>query len=119
MKEFDLYDALKGKEVITRDGQKVTQLSIYYINNKNCLVGVINDKLKYWDFDGYYSIDDKKEHNLDLFMAFEEKSVWVNIYDNTIGLSVGIPHKTYEEAINGIGINKDRYIKTIEITNEI
>jgi len=126
LKPFNLQDALEGKEVITRDNKKVTQLHLFDSNMEQPLVGLIEDnfEVQYWSQDGKY-FQDKTEAYSDLFMAPEKKSIWVNVYlhKSLAGHveKIGIrKYTTKENALKFTEVNHRfyTYIKTIEITNE-
>jgi hypothetical protein len=117
MKKFNLEKALAGEPVVTRDGQKVTQLTLFEINDQYPLRGVINMILLRFPKEGIFDLS-LKNHPLDLFMAPEKKSVWVNVYEKENGeFELGMQHTTLQRATNNIRGNEN-YIKTIEITNE-
>ena len=117
MKPFNLEEAYDGKNVVTRDGRKVTHIT--KIPNNNFIVGIIENvkKIPQWALNGKF-LNDHYTHPCDLFMFIEKKSIWVNVYRTEKTLSVGFAYETQEDAL----INKDyaqlEYIKTIEITDE-
>lgn len=79
MKPFDLQRALSGDKVVTRDGREVTQL--HKLDAKGeCLVGVIDQFLHIWFESGAYLGGNKKNNDLDLFMAPKTVKRWVNFY---------------------------------------
>lgn len=49
---LDLWEA--GEPVITRNGQKVEQLTKFDLDDKFILAGVVDDTLKVWSIDGKY-----------------------------------------------------------------
>jgi hypothetical protein len=84
MKTFDLTKALAGEPVVTRDGEKVTE--IYYFQTSNegrKLVSVIGGKTYSHFEDG--TISKFNEVNYDLFMAPKVKTFYVNVYKNEDG----------------------------------
>jgi hypothetical protein len=78
MKPFNLSEALAGKRIITKDGQKVTELTRFSLTQKNCLIGVIDNTLYSWTIDGKFTSRD--ESRLDLFMVSESKFLWINLW---------------------------------------
>jgi hypothetical protein len=118
MKKFNLKEALEGKPVVTRKGEKVTQLTLFKMDSHYPLIGVLNNKRFSFTENGMF--DAKNECEFDLFMATEKKSVWINVYEDYFSdeFTLGKQHKTLERATNNIRGNIN-YIKTIEITNEI
>jgi hypothetical protein len=98
MKPFDLQKALAGEQVITRGGKKVTQLTIFDVNNSFLLAGVIDGQLfKFLENGKIYN--SKIESPNDLFMA--ENGSWINLFynktENLVWLGVN-RYKTEEEA---------------------
>jgi hypothetical protein len=121
MKKFDLERALAGEPVITRKGKKVTELHLFKGGKLiQPLFGTIEGEEGYFCFekDGMYNYS-STETSFDLFMAPEKKSIWVNLYEYDNGqLWVGCYYNSLEEASKP-GTHMGRYIKTIEITNEV
>jgi len=80
MKPFNLQEALAGKPVVTRHGIIVTK--IYHIKEKDVneytVLAVINSNSFWFNKNGIYN--PRFETGLDLFMATEKKTVWVNVY---------------------------------------
>jgi len=120
LKPFNLQDALAGKQVVTREGKKVTELHLFKGGKLlQPLFGIIENEEGYFCFnkDGMYNYS-SKETSYDLFMADEKKSVWVNVYKLTNGeMCIGCSYSSLKDAMrytDGDGT----YLKTIEITNE-
>jgi hypothetical protein len=116
LEKFNLKKALNGAKVVTRGGLEVTQLTKFQgLGILRTLVGVLGGCMKTWCSNGTFR--GGEEHILDLFLAVEPKSIWVNVYKHQDGpFYLGNSYNTKEEAI----INQnDGYIKTIEITEEI
>lgn len=68
MKPFNLEAALAGEPVVTRDGRRVTQLTMFDGLSDRCLAGVIDGILLQWDKNGRrYKVDSREAENL--FMA--------------------------------------------------
>jgi len=115
MKQFNLEKALAGEPVVTRNGKKVTQLTLFEVDDKYPLSGVVDRSVICFTIEGEIAIE---ENDFDLFMATEKKSRWINVYEYEDTLIIGDARsKSKEEAV----INKYegfKYIKTIEITNE-
>ncbi len=83
LKPFELQKALAGDPVVTRDGQKVTEISILNTLNSNQNVfAVIDGQFYQFTKNGKYSKYENMEYCLDLFMApkIVKKSGWINIY---------------------------------------
>ena len=76
MKKFNLEKALAGEPVVTRNGEKVTQLITFDCNGHYPLHGVRNRSHHRWTVEGISIIDGKSPY--DLFMA--EAEMWVNVY---------------------------------------
>jgi hypothetical protein len=77
MKPFNLQDALAGKQVVTRDGNEVTQLHLFNCpNEKDVLYGVESNYIESWDILGQYRRGGS-ESGRDLFMAPTERKEWV------------------------------------------
>jgi hypothetical protein len=122
---FDLETALKHPEkVVTRDGEKVTQLTKFEARTDYPLRGVIGDKLNDWSIEGVYYLNLGKNKN-DLFLLPEVKTCYLNIYQlkSNGDFSVTL-HDSHEEAVvnwqktTEEGQKIYTYIKTIRITNE-
>ena len=118
MKKFDLKKALDGKPVITRDGKKVINITYFAVDNSDltCVYGLIDGYVESWHIKGQKLLGVKS--NLDLFMAFEKTSVWINVYEYPDGgIIIDGWHNSIEKAKKS-ECGGNRYIKTIEITNE-
>lgn len=81
MKPFVLDQALNGAPVVTRDGQPVTNITLFDgvdddLHN-DPLYGVVDGVLESWSTDGQWR---DGEDPLDLFMAPIVKEGWVSIY---------------------------------------
>lgn len=85
MKPFNLEAALAGAKVVTRDGDEVTQLTLFNVSKDGyVLYGVLNFEVHSWLVNGkYYRID---ESNNDLFMAHVKIEQWVARYGNYLHL---------------------------------
>jgi hypothetical protein len=118
MKPFNLEEALAGKPVVCKNGWEVTEI-VYMptVISRLKLLAVAHGVVRAYDREGNFnSFSDNNE--LQLFMAEEKKSIWINVYDNERDLFVST-HKTSDEAIEkAISTTEFNYIKTIEITNE-
>lgn len=120
MKPFNLQEAMAGKPVQTRDGREVTQLKFFEDVNINLIVGVVAKNIWTWNMKGQSDSLSGKSKN-DLFMVFEKKVVWANVYQNHDDIYLGSTFSTKAIAIESKALTKDGptyYIKTIEITNE-
>ena len=115
MKKFNLKEALAGAKVVTRDGDEVTDLHKFNVEDKHPVVGVLLGQIQSWTTDGEYWGSDVK-HNRDLFMHVEPQRIWVNVHrfpDER--LFVGNGYSTREEALAARDTYFN-YVKTIEIT---
>jgi hypothetical protein len=86
MKPFDLGAALAGKKVVTRDGRTVTQVTKFDISNRFSVRAVIGGTIFSFTSAGEFVIGG--DEGLDLFMASETKTVWVNLYPSYHGQQV-------------------------------
>ena len=86
--KFNLEKALAGEKVITRDGQEVTQLVKFDVED-DCyqVYGVLNGALERWVCTGDYD-DCLGEHHLDLFMAPKMLSGYIACCSNNITKTV-------------------------------
>jgi len=73
MKQFNLEKALAGEPVVTRDGRKVTQLTLFEANNRYSLIGVVNGELQTFTDEGKYDVD-RNSTDTDLFMETQKKN---------------------------------------------
>jgi len=98
MKSFDLQKALAGERVISRAGKKVTQVTIFDVNNYFLLAAVIEGELLKFLLDGKVNSSGEESPN-DLFM--DETGSWINLFYNKtedlVWLGVN-RYKTEEEA---------------------
>jgi hypothetical protein len=116
---FNLEQAIAGKTLITRDGRSVPQFFhiTARLNDPTPIIAIIEGNTHKLNINGRAS--DFFDSNEDLFMAPEKKSIWVNIYYLKDSLSIGhYRDTTYENAVENI-TNRETYIKTIEITNDL
>jgi hypothetical protein len=82
MKPFNLQEALAGKKVVTRDGRIVEQLHLFsHIHTYLLpLIGIIDGAAYWWAPNGSrFGGANPPANILDLFMASEKKSGWINI----------------------------------------
>lgn len=88
MKPFDLQKALAGYPVITRDGRRVTQLTLFDIANHYLypLVGVIEGTwdIQRWTKEGKFEEKLGVDRQVDLFMSTVKKKGWVIIRDGEL-----------------------------------
>ena len=120
-KPFNLEQALAGAKVVTRCGEEVSQLTLFKVKQKHCLLGAVKEALLFWTIEGYCFNEDSL-HDYDLFLSVETKKVYVNIFEGKNGLFVAPQYfKDKKTAIinkNNFEGLKVTYIKTIEITDE-
>lgn len=83
MEKFDYEKYLEGGyEVVTRDGESVTQLHRFDVNNRDEpyeLVGVISGVIENWLINGNHYSDFEESPN-DLFLKKERNESWINLY---------------------------------------
>jgi hypothetical protein len=98
MKPFDLQKALAGEGVVTRGGKKVTQVTLFDVNNYFLLAAVVEGELFKFLQDGKVNSSGVESTN-DLFMA--ETGSWINLFynktENFVWLGVN-RYETEEEA---------------------
>jgi hypothetical protein len=98
MKTFDLQKALEGEKVVTRGGKKVTQVTMFDVNNYFLLAAVIEGELFKFLENGKVNSSGVESQN-DLFMA--ETGSWINLFynktENLVWLGVN-RYQTEEEA---------------------
>jgi len=118
MKKFNLFEALEGKPVITKNGKKVTQITKF--NNVKtlpyCICGVVEGSLESWSIEGKYH--HSHESQLDIYMAEESKTIWINVWkhvkDGSLSASI---HSRKDKCDNEIDeLLSHTLVKTIEIT---
>ena len=140
---FNLKKALRGDDVVCRNGSNVNNLTDLFKDNLKyyCLAGVVNGELKTFDDDGFFckSIGDCSK---DLFMVYKEKPKkdkkvknkdnkktkrWVNVYRindyktnpcEGSNLEVSNSFESKKEAKEGVpdyAKEDGSYIKTIRI----
>lgn len=85
MKPFNLKEALEGKPVITRTGKPVNQLFLFDCEDDLPLMGVLNNELHSFTKEGKWSSYEHHVNDADLFMASEEKQIFINIYKSPAG----------------------------------
>lgn len=118
MKPFNLEEALAGKPVVTRDGNKVTQLHLFDIDSQYPLYGVVETSV--WKFTKNGKPVGYSGNKYELFMAPEKVTKWVNVYKTENGYEVGqtLLHNTGGTAETS-KIRMNDYIATVPITFEI
>ena len=118
MKPFNLQEAIEGKPIVTRDGRKVLECHYFKtLEHKYPFRVIIEGKSDVYMFtkEGVYDTN-LTSHKLDLFMYEEPKNYYANVYkSHSNGICIGAIVDNIEEAKN-IAINRNAYIKTIEIT---
>ena len=124
MKPFNLEEAKAGKPVCTRDGRPVRILCFDLKNNTFPIAATIetahSEEVFIFTLDGKYNTN--RDSYLDLFMAVEKKTGWINIYkDKNYNRCSSIIYSDEEMAKNFKGntiSNSYSYIDTIQITWE-
>lgn len=116
LEKFDLEKAIHGRKVFTWGGLEVTQLTKFETVDKAKLYGVIDGEVHCWDEDGWHN--NSHSNVYDLCLAVEPQRIWVNVLKINGQIGLGAIGYTKEEAINN-NYHTDKYIKTIEITDEV
>jgi hypothetical protein len=120
LEKFDLEKVIHGAKVVTRDGREVTQLSKFDTYDKFCLYGVVDDEVEFWSIEGRYS--EYSTSNMDLYIMAEVARGWLNIFKNQYG-NLYVGYTVYESKEMAVrckdGRDPEKYIKTIEITDEV
>jgi hypothetical protein len=124
MKDFNLEKALAGEPVITRDGQKVTEIVHLKTAQRELqkIIGVIDGQVNMFCERGYFDIGPPFQNELDLFMAPVKRIIWLNIFMNGYGVifSCSRPYETKEHAEQGYVSNKtETYLGAYSIEVEI
>jgi hypothetical protein len=120
IEKFDLEKVIHGAKVVTRDGREVTELSKFNTYRKLCLYGVVDDEVECWTIDGQYS--ERGTSNMDLYLVGKVRRAWSNIYYDTEWdfLFIGETADSLEYAKSKAKSDSTvKYIKTIEITDEV
>jgi hypothetical protein len=120
VEKFDLEKVIHGARVITRDGREVTQLTKFETYDKFCLYGLVDEQVYCWSIKGEYS--DNSSCSMDLYIEGKVQSIWVNVFKNKYGdLYMGkTDYESKEMAIRcKDNMDREQYIKTIEITDEL
>ena len=118
--KFDLEKALNGAKVVTRDGREVRQLTKFkgVTTESHSLVGVLGGYMCSWADDGRFNDVFAEQQGKDLFLAVEPQSIWVCVLKINGQIGLGAIGYTKEEA-ESRNYHTDKYIKTIEITDEL
>jgi hypothetical protein len=115
MEKFNLERALAGEPVCTRDGREVTQLTLFDIDSRYQLRGVLKKEVVSWTNDGDYYDDKDEDNQKDLFMKPKENAIWINVYKNENGFlyTTGVDFSSEESAKTSA--DNCGYIRTIKI----
>ena len=122
MKEFNLEEYLKNpdREVVTRDGRKVTRFLCTDAKTNFPIIALIevtpgstNETLRTYNNDGRYFIDEPSPN--DLFFAPEKHTDYINLYRNGSGYFLGGGVYTSEENAKYIAHGDNQYITTIKV----
>lgn len=118
LEKFDLEKAIHGAKVVTRDGREVKELTVFENLKIYSLVGILDNQLQTWTKQGIFNADHAGENRVDLFLAVEPQTKWVNLYKDEKGnFGLGKWCHSLEEAKYSIDPILN-FIKTIEITDE-
>jgi len=97
MIKFNLEKALNGAKVITRDGREASQVTLFDTSNEEwALFAVVDGEVLSYLKNGNFKHSDDP-HELDLFIAPEMLSGFVNVFNDNNITSYAI-HKTKEQA---------------------
>jgi hypothetical protein len=118
LEKFDLEKAINGAKVVTFDGREVKELTKFEGLKNYPLVGILDNNLQTWTTQGKCNADHAGECAVDLFLSVEPQRIWVNVLKINGQIGLGAIGYTKEEAINN-NYHTDKYIKTIEITDEL
>jgi hypothetical protein len=123
MKKFNLSEALEGKPVVRGDGEAVTQLHLFDSEkDEYVLCGIIDGSVHCWTKEGKNEYTHKIHKPIDptgnLYMAEEEKTIWINVWknfkDGSLSASVHTRKDKCDMEIDEL--LSHTLIKTIEIT---
>lgn len=121
LKPFDIEKAKAGAKVITREGKNARIISYDKIGTEYPIVALINtgDVEMVFTFTekGYYDSNEQPHPN-DLFLLFEKKEGWVNVYRDEYGFcKVKLGPYVYISEIDAESSRKDcpEYITTTKI----
>jgi hypothetical protein len=108
LKPFNLEAALAGKKVVTRSG-KVADILTYYKQSPKPqkLLAVVDFAPNLFADNGKFHLEENRESGLDLFMAPEIVTRWVNVYKQNLHDSEG--------SAKIIGKCSPNYLTTIKI----
>ena len=99
----------------TKDGKEVKLFTI--LGNK--IFGAIKYDNEWFEFRWHKNGKNMFNSEFDLVEVIKIKSIWINVYDELGCISIGGAYLTEAEALLHINkLDKDRYIKTVEITNK-
>lgn len=121
-KPFNLEEALAGAKVVTRSGKEVSQLTLFNCSNTWPVYALIDGVVESFTLSGNHAFE--HESAKDLFLVVEVEKIYINVYEHEKnGLFVSpqcfkdrktaIINKNNFESVNS------KYLKTIEITNEL
>lgn len=71
-------------EAVTRDGRKVTQLTWFYVEEGDSVVGVVNGEIETWQESGMWYKNTSEQSQLDIFAPVEYEWQWL-VKDSTTG----------------------------------
>ena len=122
MKQFNLqeYLANPSRQVVTRDGRKVTRFLCTDAKTDFPIIALIeatpgstNESLCAFKKDGRYFED--VNSNCDLFFAPTKHEGWMNLYKKSFGLLIGDLVRDSEEESKKIAAGDEDYITTIKV----
>lgn len=116
---FDLDAAVRGEPVVTRDGEKVTELYYFKTTNETRKLCAVIEGNIVW-FDDVGKINGAQEFGYDLFMASKTKTYYMNVYKSVCHGNYFICsylHKSDFEA-KALANSDKEYIKTISFEIE-
>jgi hypothetical protein len=82
MKPFNLEEALAGKPVVTKNGDPVTQIVKFDLDNKvtYSIAAIHNGHIKVWTNKGIFNVSTDTQSQMDLFMKPKSKFIWINLW---------------------------------------
>jgi tellurite resistance-related uncharacterized protein len=117
MKPFNLQKALAGEPVVTRDGNKVTEIHNFSTRHGEMTVfAIIEGCFLTFNNNGKHYSSEFVDSNFDLFMA--EPEAWINIYYSKVQEKIwnSVKYNSEEEAKENIVTTNSSYLTTVQIS---
>ena len=121
-KQFNLKEAISGAPVMLRNGTKVNKvIHLSSMKSERNVLAVFEDDCMLYRENGTatYVYKEGEKHYSDLVM--DKISLWINVFERNGTVFIEGNYPSLENALmhSEKTINRDVYIKTIEITNEL